>query len=103
MPLLHKAATKAGVVCMSTANAAGINSLTCLPKQEKASEEARDNKFLVTHLITDQRCLTSATAGPSNYSKVHKRLNFETYCRRDRWRNLMKVEKAKDVCKYRSM
>jgi hypothetical protein len=39
-----------------TANAAGTNGLTCPIKQGGA----RDNKFLVTHLMTDQRYLTSA-------------------------------------------
>jgi hypothetical protein len=42
----------------TTANAAGTNGLTCLPKHEGI----RDNKFLVTHPMTDQRCLTSAIA-----------------------------------------
>jgi hypothetical protein len=32
------------------------NGFTCLPKHEGA----RDNKFLITHPMTDQRCLTSA-------------------------------------------
>jgi hypothetical protein len=48
----------AGLWVLTTANAAGNNSLTCLPKQGGA----RDNKFLVTHPMTDQRCLTSAIA-----------------------------------------
>jgi hypothetical protein len=43
---------------LTTANAAGTNGLACLPKHG----EARDNKFLVTHTMTDQRCLTSAIA-----------------------------------------
>jgi hypothetical protein len=38
-----------------TANAAGSNGLTCLPSQGGAP----DHKFLVTHLMTDQRCLTT--------------------------------------------
>jgi hypothetical protein len=56
---------------LTTANAAGTNSLTFLLKHGGA----RDNKFLVTHLMSEQRCLTSAiarrsalTVGPSNSS-----------------------------------
>jgi hypothetical protein len=56
---------------LTTANTAGSNGLTCLLKHGKA----RDNKFLVTHPMTDQRCLTSTiarriaqTAGPSSSS-----------------------------------
>jgi hypothetical protein len=56
---------------LTTANAAETNGLTCLPKHR----EARYNKFLVTHPMTDQRCLASVivrrsvlTAGPSNSS-----------------------------------
>jgi hypothetical protein len=56
---------------LTTANAVRTNSLTCLPKHGGA----RDNKFLVTHPMADQRCLTSAiahrsvlTAGPSSSS-----------------------------------
>jgi hypothetical protein len=41
-----------------TANAAGTNGLTCLPKHGRA----RDNKFWVTHPMTDQFCLSSAIA-----------------------------------------
>jgi hypothetical protein len=41
---------------LTTANATGTNSLTFLPKHG-----ARDNKFLVTHPMTDQRCLASTT------------------------------------------
>jgi hypothetical protein len=40
------------------ANAAGTYGLTCLPKHGGA----RDIKFLVTHPMTDQNCLTSAIA-----------------------------------------
>jgi hypothetical protein len=47
-----------GWCVLTTANAAGTNGLTCLPKHG----EAQDNKFLVTHPMTDQRCLTSAIA-----------------------------------------
>jgi hypothetical protein len=46
----------AGWWVLSTANAAGTNSLTCLQKHGGA----RENKFLVTHPMTDQRCLASA-------------------------------------------
>jgi hypothetical protein len=56
---------------LTTANAAETNGLTCLPK----NGGARDNKFLVTHPMTGQRCLTSAierqsalAAGPSSSS-----------------------------------
>jgi hypothetical protein len=59
---------------LTTANAAGTNGLTGLPKHV----EAPDNKFLVTHTMTDQRCLTSAitrrsalTAGPYSSSRSH--------------------------------
>jgi hypothetical protein len=37
---------------------AGTNGLTCLPKRGGT----RDNKFLVTHPMTDQRGLASAIA-----------------------------------------
>jgi hypothetical protein len=40
---------------LTIANAAGTNGLTCLPKHGGD----RDNKLLVTHLLTDQCCLTS--------------------------------------------
>jgi hypothetical protein len=40
---------------LTTADAAGTNGLTCLPKHRGA----QDNKFLVTHPMTDQRGLTS--------------------------------------------
>jgi hypothetical protein len=63
---------------LTTANAAGTNGLTCLPKHGGA----QDNKFLVTHPMTDQRCLTlplhvddellkkcSYVDTPINYSK----------------------------------
>jgi hypothetical protein len=56
---------------LTTANAAGSNGLTCFPKHGVA----RHNKFLATHPMTDQRCLTSAivrrsalTAGLSCFS-----------------------------------
>jgi hypothetical protein len=61
--------TSAGWMVLTSLNAAGTNRLTCLPKHGGA----RDSKFLVTHPMTDQRCLTFAlarrsalTAGPSN-------------------------------------
>jgi hypothetical protein len=38
------------------AKAAGTNGLTCLPKHGGT----QDNKFLVTHSMTDQRYLTSS-------------------------------------------
>jgi hypothetical protein len=47
----------AGWWVLTTANAAGTNGLTCLPKHRGA----RDNKFF-TYPMTDQRCLTSTIA-----------------------------------------
>jgi hypothetical protein len=41
---------------LTTANTAGTNDLTCLPKHGGA----RDNEFLVTHLMTDHCYLASA-------------------------------------------
>jgi hypothetical protein len=62
----------AGWWVLTTANAAGTNGLTCLPKHGGF----QDNKFLVTHTMTGQRCLASAiarqstlTAAPSSSSK----------------------------------
>jgi hypothetical protein len=43
---------------LTTTNAAGTDALTCLPKHGGAL----DNKFLVTHPTTDQRCLSSVIA-----------------------------------------
>ncbi|RVE42481.1 hypothetical protein evm_012866 [Chilo suppressalis] len=45
---------------LTTADAAGTNGLTCLPKHGGA----RDSKFLVTHPMTDhcESCLTSTNA-----------------------------------------
>jgi hypothetical protein len=51
----------AGCWVLTIANATGANSSTCLPKHRGA----RDNKFLVTHPMTDLRCLTSAIARQS--------------------------------------
>jgi hypothetical protein len=48
----------AGWWVLTTANAAWTNGLMCLLKLAGA----RDNKFLVTHPMTDERCLTSAIA-----------------------------------------
>jgi hypothetical protein len=48
----------AGWWVLTTGNAAGTNSLTCLTKHGGAG----DNKFLVTHPMTGERCLTSAIA-----------------------------------------
>ncbi|CAG9791708.1 unnamed protein product [Diatraea saccharalis] len=50
---------------LTTANAAGTNGLTCLPKHEVA----RDNNFLVTHPVTDhcESCLTTTIAGRGAY------------------------------------
>jgi hypothetical protein len=49
----------------TSANAAGTNSLTCIPKHGGA----RDSKFLVTHPMTDQRC-----AGLSSSSIIYQNL-----------------------------
>jgi hypothetical protein len=46
---------------LTTANTVGPNCLTCLPKYGGAWS----NKFLVTHPMTDQRCLTSTIARTS--------------------------------------
>jgi hypothetical protein len=43
----------AGLWVLSIANAAGTNGLTCRPKHRGS----RDYKFLVTHPMTDQRCI----------------------------------------------
>ncbi|CAG9786540.1 unnamed protein product [Diatraea saccharalis] len=45
---------------LTTANAAGTDGLTCLPKHGVA----RDNNFLVTHPVTDpcESCLTTTIA-----------------------------------------
>jgi hypothetical protein len=75
----------AGWWVLTTANAAGTNGLTCLPKHGGARY-----KFLVTHPMIDQRCLTSAiarqsvlTAGPSSSSigvyETYMKLN-SVYC-----------------------
>jgi hypothetical protein len=73
----------AGWWVLSTANEAGTNGLTCLTKHRGA----QDNQFLVTHLMTDQRCLTYAiarrsalTAGPSSSSNHHHRLGHCISC-----------------------
>jgi hypothetical protein len=53
---------------LTTANATETNGLPCLPGHGKA----RENKFMVTHPMTDQLCLASAialTAGPWSSSK----------------------------------
>jgi hypothetical protein len=56
----------AGWWVLTTANPAGSNGLTCLPKHGGA----RDNIFLVTHPMTDQHCLTSAIARRSAVTAV---------------------------------
>jgi hypothetical protein len=48
----------AGWWVLTTANAAETNDLT----SEAQTRGAQDNKFLVTHSMTGQRCLTSAIA-----------------------------------------
>jgi hypothetical protein len=51
----------AGWWVLTTAYATGTNGFTCLPKHGGA----RDKTFLVTHPMTDQRCLTSTIASRS--------------------------------------
>jgi hypothetical protein len=53
---------------LTTANIVGTNSLTCLPK----IGGARDNKFLVTHTITDQCCLASAIIRRAHCPRDHR-------------------------------
>ncbi|CAG9792151.1 unnamed protein product [Diatraea saccharalis] len=55
---------------LTTANAAGTNGLTCLPKHGVV----RDNNFLVTHPVTDpcERCLTTTIAGHGAYPQRHR-------------------------------
>jgi hypothetical protein len=55
---------------LTTANAAGTNGLTCLPKHGAA----RDNKFLVTHPKTGHwdRCLASAIARRAHWPLDHR-------------------------------
>jgi hypothetical protein len=57
---------------LTTANAAGINGLTCLLKHRGA----RDIKILVTHPMIDQRYLTSAIALTAVQSLIHSLLHF---------------------------
>ncbi|RVE50577.1 hypothetical protein evm_004804 [Chilo suppressalis] len=68
---------------LTTADAAGTNGLTCLPKHGGA----RDSKFLVTHPMTDhcESCLTSTTTQPNALTTCaiellrfwHNYLNFK--------------------------
>jgi hypothetical protein len=60
---------------LTTANAAGTNSLTCLPKHGRA----RVKIFLVTHPMTDQRCLTSEVARRSVLT-TEPSSSLSTYC-----------------------
>jgi hypothetical protein len=53
---------------LTTTNAAGINGLTCLPKLFRA----RDNKFLVTHPVIDQSCLTFTIAHRAHWPRGHR-------------------------------
>jgi hypothetical protein len=64
-----------------TANAAGTNDLTCLPKHG-----TRDDKLLITHPMTDQCYLTSAiarrsalTAGLSSSSSSSSNISLVIY------------------------
>jgi hypothetical protein len=59
----------------TTANAAETNGLTCFPKHGRA----RDNKFLVTHPMTDQRCLTSWSHGEAHSSRGHRAPHLYKY------------------------
>jgi hypothetical protein len=55
---------------ITTTNGAGISSLTCFPKHGGA----RDNKFLVTHPMTDlyEQCLGSAIARWAHWPLNHR-------------------------------
>jgi hypothetical protein len=67
-----------GWCMLTTANAADTNGLTCLPKHERS----RDSKFLITHLTTDQRCLTlTAGVGPPrhNIGKIRLIMKIKIY------------------------
>jgi hypothetical protein len=55
---------------LTTANAAGTNGLACYPKHGRA----RGTKFLVTHPMTDQSCLTSTIACQSALNAGHRAL-----------------------------
>ncbi|CAG9783696.1 unnamed protein product [Diatraea saccharalis] len=60
---------------LTTANAAGTNGLTWLPKHGVA----RDNNFLVTHPVTDpcESCLTTRIAGRGAYNvPIYKCLSY---------------------------
>ncbi|CAG9793651.1 unnamed protein product [Diatraea saccharalis] len=64
---------------LTTANAAGTNGLTCLPKHGVA----RDNNFLVTHPVTDpcESCLTTTIAGRGAYPLRHRatiKINYDS-------------------------
>jgi hypothetical protein len=76
---------------LTTANATGTNGLACLPKHGGA----RDNKFLVTNPMSNQRCLTYAiarrsalTAGSSSSSSRHLSLYEYTFSRTDNYIHL---------------
>jgi hypothetical protein len=53
---------------LTTANAAGTNGLPCLPTYGGA----RDNKFLVTHPMTDQCCLAFAIVHRAHWPQGHQ-------------------------------
>jgi hypothetical protein len=53
---------------LKTVNAAGTDGLTCLPKHGGS----RDYNFLITYLMTEQRCLTSAIARQSALTAGHR-------------------------------
>jgi hypothetical protein len=52
---------------LATANIAGTNGCTLLPKHG-----ARDNKFLVTHPMTDQFCLAYASVRRAHWPRGHQ-------------------------------
>ncbi|RVE53772.1 hypothetical protein evm_001664 [Chilo suppressalis] len=62
---------------LTTADAAGTNGLTCLPKHRGA----RDSKFLVTHPMTDhcESCLTSTTAAERANHLRHRAPHSPSY------------------------
>jgi hypothetical protein len=59
---------------LTTVNAAGTNGLTSIPKHRGAG----DNKFLITHVMTDQRCLTTAIARRSALTARPSSSSFTT-------------------------
>jgi hypothetical protein len=63
----HAGTVRIGLV-LTTANAAGTNDFTCIPKHG----EARNYKFLVTHPTTEQCCLASAIVRRAHWPWDHR-------------------------------